>query len=236
MLHVGARSADGYGEEDAVGDRTDITVVLAVRGDRRTELSAALTAATLVVAEEPDLDVALGVSAELVPDVVLLDELADRAATGRCCLDATLRTPASRLVVLVAADDEVAYETLLQGAFSTVPAGATAGEVVAVVRSTARGESTIVAGSARRLLDDAQRVARAASDPFVPTLRLTETEQEVLRLRAEGLTPADIAACHDVTARLVNLHMGYAVAKVHHHLHRVRARDAVSTTSHPAPR
>jgi hypothetical protein len=39
------------------------------------------------------------------------------------------------------------------------------------------------------------------------------------------LSPSEIAALHGVTARLVNLHTGYAVAKVHHHAQRVRARD-----------
>ena len=42
---------------------------------------------------------------------------------------------------------------------------------------------------------------------------------------------ATLLELHDVTARLVNLHMGYAVAKVHHHLQRVRTRDAVSASA-----
>ena len=33
---------------------------------------------------------------------------------------------------------------------------------------------------------------------------------------------------HGVTARLVNLHTGYAVAKVHHHAQRVRVRDELT--------
>jgi DNA-binding NarL/FixJ family response regulator len=216
-----------------LGDHPDITVVLAVRGPRRDELAAALGDAALLIGDEPDLDRAFAVAADLVPDVVLLDELTERAATGPACLEATLRTPATRLVVLIEDDDEIAYEALLQGAFSTVPTDAPVDEVVAAVRSAARGESVVVAGTARRLLEDAARVTRAASDPFVPTLRLTETEQEVLRRRAEGRTPSAIAELHDVTARLVNLHMGYAVAKVHHHLQRVRTRDAVSASSAP---
>jgi NarL family two-component system response regulator LiaR len=213
-----------------VADRADITVVLAVHGDRRAELAAALASSAIVVADEPDLAAAFGVAVDLVPDVVLLDELDDRAETGRACLATMLRTPAARLVVLVSGDDEDAYETLLQGAFSTVQATAPVDEVVAAVRAAARGESVIVAGSARRLLEDAQRAAQSI-DLVLPALSLTDTEQEVLRRRAEGLSPAEIAALHDVTARLVNLHTGYAVAKVHHHVQRVRTRDAVSASS-----
>jgi NarL family two-component system response regulator LiaR len=205
-------------------------VVLAVHGPRRAELAAELGASAIVVADEPDPTAALGVAVELVPDVVLLGEHEDPAETGRLCLATTLRTPAARLVVLVDADDDNAYETLLQGAFSTLPSAAPVDEVVAAVRSAARGESVIVAGSARRLLDDTERAV--ADDPILPALRLTATEQEVLRRRAEGMTPAEIAALHDVTARLVNLHTGYAVAKVHHHVQRARTRDAVAGSAH----
>jgi DNA-binding NarL/FixJ family response regulator len=211
-----------------VGERSEITVVLAVGGSRRSELSAALAATTLVLADDPVRDEALLTASDLVPDVVLLDEEDGRQGTGPACLESMLRMPATRLVALVVADDELAYETLLQGAFATVLATAPTDEVVATVRSAARGESTVVVGSAERLLTDARRVTRAGADPYLPSLRLTDTEQEVLARRAEGHTPAEIAAMHDVTARLVNLHMGYAVAKVHHHLQRVRTRDAVS--------
>jgi DNA-binding NarL/FixJ family response regulator len=211
-----------------VGERSDITVVLAVGGPRRPELSAALASTALVVADEPGRERALMTAADLIPDVVLLDETDGRAGSGPACLESTLRTPATRLVTLVDADDELAYETLLQGAFSTVLATTPADEIVATVRAAARGESTVVVGSAERLLADARRVTNSGADPYLPSLRLTDTEQEVLARRAEGHTPAEIAAMHDVTARLVNLHMGYAVAKVHHHLQRVRTRDAVS--------
>jgi DNA-binding NarL/FixJ family response regulator len=214
-----------------VGDRTDITVVLGVGGSRRAELSTALAATALVVADEASGYDALDLTADLVPDVVLIDEQDDRVGLGRACLHSTLRTPATRLVVLVEDDDELAYETLLQGAFSTLPIDAPVDEVVAAARSAARGESTVVAGSARRLLADARRASRGDIDPTVPALRLTATEEEVLARRAAGETSADIAAQHDVTARLVNLHMGYAVAKVHHHLQRVRTRDAVSAAA-----
>jgi NarL family two-component system response regulator LiaR len=173
-----------------VADRADITVVLAVHGPRRVELAAALAASAAVVADEPDLASALGVAVDLVPDVVLLDELEDRCETGPMCLATMLRTPAARLVVLVADDDEAAYETLLQGAFATVPATAPVDDVVTAVRAAARGESVIVAGSARRLLEDARRAALAPGDPVLPSLRLTDTEQEVLCRRAEGLSPA----------------------------------------------
>jgi DNA-binding CsgD family transcriptional regulator len=81
------------------------------------------------------------------------------------------------------------------------------------------------------LLHDVQRSRDAVVDPIVRRVRLTDTEQEVLARLAEGRTPLEIAALHDVTARLVSLHTGYAVAKVHHHLQRVRTRDALTSAA-----
>ncbi|MCB1005904.1 MAG: hypothetical protein KDB35_17115, partial [Acidimicrobiales bacterium] len=51
----------------------------------------------------------------------------------------------------------------------------------------------------------------------------TATEREVLMGLAAGETPAGIAARHEVTARLVNLHTGYAVAKLQRHAEAARA-------------
>ncbi len=210
-----------------MADRADISVVLGVGGARRAELSQALTHTALVVADEQGAAAAVDAAADLVPDVLLLDEHDGRAGTGEACRAAQRCTPATRIVLLVDADDELAYEATLEGAFCTVDVAAPVGDILDAVRAAARGESTIVAGSARRLLEDARRAGGHEAHPRVPALRLTITEEEVLARRADGLAPVDIAALHDVTARLVNLHMGYAVAKLHHHVQRVRTQDAV---------
>jgi hypothetical protein len=49
----------------------------------------------------------------------------------------------------------------------------------------------------------------------------------VLARLAAGETVKAVARAHDVIPRLVNLHTGYAVTKVHHHVHRLRTREAV---------
>ena len=91
-----------------------------------------------------------------------------------------------------------------------------------------RGESLVLAGIARLLLEDTKYVTATNRDPLARLVRLTSTEQEVLTRLGGGLSPAEIAALHGVTARLVNLHTGYAVAKVHHHAQRVRVRDELT--------
>ncbi len=47
------------------------------------------------------------------------------------------------------------------------------------------------------------------------TPRLTATEREVLQRVANGATIEAVAGLHEVPPRLVHLHAGYALAKVH---------------------
>lgn len=60
---------------------------------------------------------------------------------------------------------------------------------------------------------------------------LSATEREVLLALAAGESPADIAQRHEVTARLVNLHTGYAVAKLQRHAERARAAMATERSA-----
>jgi DNA-binding NarL/FixJ family response regulator len=202
--------------------------VLVVISDEatRARLRAELEARCEVVADAESFDTARARAIELVPDVVLVDDRLGRDALGEFCFGVLVDTPATHVVALVENDDDVAYETLLQGAFSLVPRESEPGAVVDSVIGAARGESVLTAGSARRLLEDLQKVAAAPGEIFARTLRLTRTEEAVLARLAQGATPAEVAELHDVTARLVNLHTGYATAKVHHHAQRVRIRDA----------
>jgi DNA-binding NarL/FixJ family response regulator len=167
-----------------------------------------------------------------VPDVLVLDERADRSGVAALCRRVRDLAPATRVLLVAAADDEIAYDALVDGAFSMVPATIGADELRDAVRGAARGESVVLAGAARRLLRDAGG-SGTTHDPFVHELRLTQAETAVLERVAAGEAIADIARAHDVIPRLVNLHTGYAVAKAHHHAQRVRARDAVLAAAHP---
>jgi DNA-binding NarL/FixJ family response regulator len=214
-----------------VRDHKSITVVLAVGDERRrAELHAALDAAVTVISSEPSVARAMHAVVEHVPDVVVLDDRGDRQATAEACWRTLSQTPATRSVVLTVADDETAYEALLHGAFAVLRADAAPSSVTDAVIGASRSESLVLAGIARLLLEDTKYAARAGRDPLTKLVRLTSTEQEVLTRLGGGLSPAEIAALHGVTARLVNLHTGYAVAKVHHHAQRVRARDELALT------
>lgn len=212
-----------------MSDRRDISVVLGV-GDarRRRAIRDALDEIATVLSDHLSLDDTLTAAELLVPDVLVLDTHLGRADLAASCFRVQMQVPATRIVAVVPADDERAYDALAYGAFSVVLERADTTELIDAVRGAARGESVMPAGCARRLLADAVRAKTEVHDPLVRPPVLTPTEHEVLTRLGEGRSPHDIARMHDVTPRLVNLHAGYAVAKAHLQRQRIHTRDTLA--------
>lgn len=179
-----------------------------------------------VVAERPQVDADEVLL--LMPDVLAV-------AAGHPELDApglVARTHADAPVITVVAllegggDDHDGYRALAAGALSCLPAGDRTPEVG--IRAASRGEAVLSGGQAREMLDDFDRIApRLDEVEHAPSL--TPTEREVLERLAKGERPSDIAVEYEVTDRLVNLHAGYAVGKVHWSLDAERQLAALST-------
>lgn len=148
---------------------------------------------------------------QLMPDVLVV-------ATGHEGLDGPAligRTHTEGPVITVVAllvDPEAGYPALAAGALSTVTMDDP--EPDAVVKEAWRGESRVNRQEARAMLTDFDR----ATGPFETAEHrpsLTTTEREVLERLAQGENPGTIAEEYEVTDRLVSLHTGYAVGKVH---------------------
>jgi len=157
------------------------------------------------------------VVAEL-PDVLLLDGLIenpDVRAVSRRLRD---WAPATRVLSVNPLDDEAAYTTVVAGAAGSVLADAEPAVVAAAIVGVARGETVLQQRMASRLIHDIDSWAERAADPLNPPPTLTATEREVLAGLSEGRSSAAIATAHAVTARLVNLHAGFAVAKLHRYV------------------
>lgn len=109
------------------------------------------------------------------------------------------------------------FGALALGAAGTLPSGGS--EITKAVLGVAGDETVLTAEWAAALRDAVDelpdRVRRLAL--------LTETERDVLGRLAEGWSPREIADDNEVTERLVNLHIGYAVAKYQ------RATEALRT-------
>jgi DNA-binding NarL/FixJ family response regulator len=196
-----------------------ITVLTALPADTDSELLLMTLAASYeVVGRHNSLDTVALAAVELVPDVLVAHDALGREGFPDLARRLNDEVPVTRLVALTDHDDDLTYEMVRNGVFSVVSTRASIEEIVSATRSAGRRESVISAGVARRLVEEMIRCADMFAHPANRPPSLTLTEREVLTLIARDKLTDEIAAMYDVTARLVNLHTGYAVAKLQQHL------------------
>jgi two-component system, NarL family, nitrate/nitrite response regulator NarL len=141
-----------------------------------------------VVAEAEDGRAALAAIREHVPDVALVDyRLPD--LDGIAIAHAVARDKLATRVLLVSAftDSGLVYKALETGAAGFLPKEARREQIVDGVLACARGENVLPAELASGLVSEI-RLRRAHDAPI-----LTEREQEILRLIAEGNSLPEIA-------------------------------------------
>ena len=150
-----------------------------------------------------------------IPDVLLLDVRIDQPDARAVCRRIREWAPATRVLAVTPFDTEQAYTTVVAGAAGVVLLDADDDTVATAIAEVTRGESLLLSRMALRLLHDIDAWAERSADPLYPPPTLTATEREVLGRIGHGAEPATIAEIHSVTSHLVNLHTGYAVAKLH---------------------
>jgi DNA-binding NarL/FixJ family response regulator len=170
-----------------------------------------------VAGEAADGLAAVAASARLAPDVVLMDvrmpvldgiEATRRIARGD--------HPPTVVVLTTFEHDDHVEAALHAGAAAFLLKRASPDEIVQAIRLVAADDRLLfpaaVRGLAARRPPDAEARARLAR------ARLTDREQEVLRLMARGLTNTEIAADLVLSTETVKTHVGHILAKL-------RARD-----------
>ncbi|MEU1009133.1 response regulator transcription factor [Streptomyces sp. NPDC005890] len=184
---------------------------------------------TVLLDTQPDIEVvgqavhgrdAIARTAELAPDVVLMDvrmpELGGIEATRRITED----HPAVRVLVLTTFDlDEYVYDALRAGASGFLLKDASADKLAEAVRVVAAGDALLAPGITRRLLAEFSRLdGNGSGGGRAPLKRrvgdLTERETEVLALIAQGLSNAEIAERLVVAEQTVKTHVGRILVKL----------------------
>jgi DNA-binding NarL/FixJ family response regulator len=144
------------------------------------------------------------------PDVAVLDlNMPDGDGLWVCGQLRTAGSTSRALILTMYDDDENVLAALRAGAYGYTLKGSGPDELVAAVRSVARGEALFGAGIAARMLSHFGRTATASPFP-----QLTEREHEVLALLAAGRDNAAVARRLGVSSKTVRNHVSNIVTKL----------------------
>ena len=176
-----------------------------------------------IVGEAADGQDAVRLARLYAPDVVLMDvrmPVLDGIEATRTIATAG---DATRVLILTTFDlDEYAFGALRAGASGFLLKDVPPPELVAAIRTVARGDAVVSPRITRRLLEeyayqlpDLSDGARAhPGGEQLAVAGLTEREHEVLLLVAEGLSNAEIAERLFVSEATVKSHVGRLLAKL----------------------
>jgi len=180
---------------------------------------------SMVLAAHDDLQVvgeagngaeAVELTGRLRPDVVVMDvrmPVLDGVAATRRIVSAGVP---SRVVVLTTFDlDEYAFAALQAGASGFLLKNTEPAELVAAIRTVARGDAVVAPRVTRRLLETFAAQLPSADRAADPRLaRLTDREREVLVQVATGRSNAEIAAELTLSELTVKTHVGRILTKL----------------------
>jgi len=179
-----------------------------------------------IIAAQPDFEVvgeasdgleALVKAREVVPDLILMDI----GMPGCDGLEATWRIkkelPAVTIVMLTVRDEEEKlFEAIKSGAQGYLLKNIRSQAMLEMLRGAMRGEAAITPLLAGRMLEEFRRLSQQAPGVSAKEIvALTQREQKVLSLVAEGASDKEIAEQLSVSLHTVKSHMRNILAKLH---------------------
>lgn len=179
----------------------------------------------LILDQEPDLTVvaeagdgaeAVRLAREVEVDLVVLDIAMPRMTGLQAAREIgrrTARGSAPKMLMLSMHDNEqYFFESLRVGASGYVLKSVADEDLVGACRAALRGEAFVYPGAMSALVRD--HLDRMRRGERVPETVLTEREDEVIKLIAEGLSSKEIAQLLTISVRTVDRHRENILAKL----------------------
>jgi NarL family two-component system response regulator LiaR len=167
----------------------------------------------IVVGEAGSGEEAIELAAQHVPDVVLMDLIMPNMDGVEATRRVKQVSPRSQVVVLTSYhEDEHIFPALKAGALSYILKDVSAEELGSVVRKAASGEAILHPRVAARVIKELQGRRAEALNPFT---ELSERELEVLKLIADGMSNADMAAKLFLSEKTIKGHVSNILSKLH---------------------
>ncbi len=167
----------------------------------------------IVIGEADSGESAVRIAAELAPDVALMDLVMPGMGGVEATRQVKQVSPHTQIIVLTSYhEDEFIFPALRAGALSYVLKDVGPDELADTVRRAARGESVLHPRVAARVVQELRGARRDTPNLFID---LSDREIEVLRLIADGLSNAEIAAKLIISEKTVKGHVSNILGKLH---------------------
>lgn len=196
--------------------RTGLTIILNHQADIE------------VVGQAADGAEAIELAKRLQPDVILMDIKMPRLNGIQATRQIVTALPKTQIIILTTYDtDDWVFDGIRAGAIGYLLKDTSGDNLAEAVRGALRGESQIDPTVARKVLREFQQLASrraaapqpmAAPPPVIedePMERLTDREEEVLKLLAGGLANKEIAQQLSLSEGTVKNHISAILTKLH---------------------
>lgn len=166
-----------------------------------------------VIGEAGSGEEAVNLSAQHIPDVILMDLIMPDMDGVEATRRVKQVSPRSQVVVLTSYhEDEHIFPALKAGALSYILKDVSAEELAAAVRKAAIGEAVLHPRVAARVIKELQGRRAESVNPFT---ELSERELEVLKLIADGMSNAEMAAKLVLSEKTIKGHVSNILSKLH---------------------
>ena len=172
-----------------------------------------------VVAEVGDGRVAVEITLERLPDVVMMDLSMPNLSGFEAIRQIKRRAPTVKILVLSAYDnEEYVLETVLNGADGYMLKNTSPDELNNAIKTVASG-GTYYSASVAKIAEEAKSALSSSPDGPAAKIadRLTEREREILQLIAEARTHQQIADILHISIRTVDTHRHNIIQKLDLH-------------------